>query len=158
MVVTSSDIGDEAFLAQAVRVKQRSRLAGDRIESNIMGSPASQRAIAVIDRTADLGAAAAAVVGARVSFCGRSPYAPDLVLVNEFVMDDFVDEVSRFMAPVSTTSVPIAEGKPRSGSETTALIRQLQKDPSVRIILDNAQGCVVKVSSRSVCTVQACGR
>ena len=49
--------------------------------------------IAVVDRTADLETAAKALVDARMQFGGRSPYAPDIVLVNEFVKTDFVQAV-----------------------------------------------------------------
>jgi len=48
-------------------------------------SPSQSRVIAVVDRTADLTKAAAALVTARLGFGGNSPYAPDVVLVNEYV-------------------------------------------------------------------------
>ncbi|KAK3378388.1 Aldehyde/histidinol dehydrogenase [Podospora didyma] len=59
-------------------------------------SPAKGRAVAVVDRTANIEEAARAIVRARLSFGGTSPYAPDLVLVNEFVKEQFVQSCSRY--------------------------------------------------------------
>lgn len=52
---------------------------------NVSSSPA----VAIVDRSADIANAVEHIVRARFSFCGTSPYAPDLVFVNEFVVDDF---------------------------------------------------------------------
>lgn len=49
--------------------------------------------IAIVDRTADLACAAQQLVAARFCFGGTSPYAPDIVLVNEFVKKDFTELV-----------------------------------------------------------------
>lgn len=57
-------------------------------------SPA--RCVAVVDGSADIDAAAKAITAARFSFGGRSPYAPDLVLVNEFAKKDFFEACSRY--------------------------------------------------------------
>lgn len=54
-------------------------------------SSSKARTIAMVDRTADIDAAAHAIVGARFRFQGASPYAPDLVIVNEFVKKDFIE-------------------------------------------------------------------
>lgn len=68
------------------------------------------RVVAVVDRTADLSSAAEALVAARFSFGGTSPYAPDLVLVNEFSKRDFLEHVLhhaiRYTA-ASTSTAPI---------------------------------------------------
>jgi hypothetical protein len=59
------------------------------IHGTLLALPSSQRTVAVVDRTADIGAAAEAIVHARFSHAGESPYAPDLVLVKEFVVKAF---------------------------------------------------------------------
>lgn len=64
-------------------------------KANELLSPASSSVVAVVDRTADLSLAARELVQARSLFAGRSPYAPDVVLVNEFVAKDFLDAVFR---------------------------------------------------------------
>ncbi|KKY21022.1 putative aldehyde dehydrogenase [Diplodia seriata] len=61
--------------------------------SSLILSPASSLAVAVVERNADLGAAAKALVTARFGFGGRSPYAPDVVLVNEFAKEAFLNAV-----------------------------------------------------------------
>ncbi|KAK0741126.1 hypothetical protein B0T18DRAFT_472524 [Schizothecium vesticola] len=63
-------------------------------------SAARTRAVAVVDRTADVEAAARAIVRARFGFAGQSPYAPDLVLVNEYVKKDFFEACTRFATGV----------------------------------------------------------
>lgn len=56
--------------------------------TRMLESPFS-RAVAVVDRSADIDLAASQIIRARTSFCGRSPYAPDVVLVNEFAIKQF---------------------------------------------------------------------
>lgn len=62
---------------------------------NELRSPSNSRCVAVVDRTADIESAAKAIATARFSFGGTSPYAPDLVLVNEFVKKEFFEACSR---------------------------------------------------------------
>ncbi|KAH0345426.1 aldehyde dehydrogenase PutA, partial [Aureobasidium melanogenum] len=58
----------------------------------VLRSPkASLLVLALIDRSADIVSAARSVVQARIFFQGRSPYAPDITLVNEFVVKEFID-------------------------------------------------------------------
>ena len=54
--------------------------------------PAAQRAIAIVDRSADVPAAAKAIASSRCTFQGTSPYAVDVVLVNEWVGKEFLEE------------------------------------------------------------------
>ncbi|KAK3685688.1 Aldehyde/histidinol dehydrogenase [Podospora appendiculata] len=58
-------------------------------------SSTTARVVAVVDRTADIEAAAQAITRARFIFGGTSPYAPDLVLVNEFVKARFFEACLR---------------------------------------------------------------
>ncbi|KAF7528392.1 hypothetical protein G7054_g10160 [Neopestalotiopsis clavispora] len=46
--------------------------------------------VAIVDRTANVEQAANEICRARFRFKGRSPYAPDVILVNEWVRDEFV--------------------------------------------------------------------
>lgn len=71
--------------------------------------------MAIVDRSADLDAAARAITTARFSFGGSSPYAPDLVLVNEFVKKEFFEACSRY------ASLSFAG---QSGAKTAALGNQ----------------------------------
>jgi hypothetical protein len=70
--------------------------------------------VAVVDRTADLAGAADALVAARFGFGGRSPYAPDVVLVNEFVKEPFLSAlVQAAMAFRPTLGLLDAAGVPQ---------------------------------------------
>ncbi|CAN8095659.1 unnamed protein product [Discula destructiva] len=83
---------DTASLDGAVIVDQTSLAspkAGQLPSSN-------SRCIAIVDGSTDIDAAAKAITTARFSFGGRSPYAPDLVLVNEFFKKDFFEACSRY--------------------------------------------------------------
>ena len=73
------------------------------------------RAIAIVDRTADIDAAAKAIVTARFSFQGMSPYAPDLVVVNEFVKKNFFQACTRY-ASQEFASHPAAARSPQHPS------------------------------------------
>lgn len=48
-----------------------------------------KRVVAIVDRSADIAHAAHQIMRSRFNFNGQSPYAPDLVLVHEFVVKDF---------------------------------------------------------------------
>ncbi|PQE22030.1 aldehyde dehydrogenase protein [Rutstroemia sp. NJR-2017a BBW] len=63
---------------------------------NQLVSNSSARTIAVLDRAADIDAAAKAIVTARFSFNGTSPYSPDLVIVNDFIKNEFTEACSRY--------------------------------------------------------------
>lgn len=64
------------------------------------------KVIAIVDRTADLSAAAGHLVRARFAFGGTSPYAPDLVLVNEFVSKKFTEHVVEHAKRFISTAEP----------------------------------------------------
>lgn len=53
------------------------------------------RTAAVVDRTARIANAAKDLVTARFSFCGLSPYAPDVVFVNEFSLKEFCNAAAQ---------------------------------------------------------------
>lgn len=46
--------------------------------------------VAIVDRTADLKLATKEILGSRTLFSGKGPYAPNFILVNEFVEQDFI--------------------------------------------------------------------
>lgn len=115
----------------------------------------SGRVIAVVDRTADLSSAAEALVAARFSFGGTSPYAPDLVLVNEFVKRDFVEQVLkqaiRYLATTSNTTDGKAnstsQNKRRDASEALNAFSKTQ-DWQMNIITQGSSGAVVELTNK----------
>ncbi|KAK8041325.1 hypothetical protein PG994_014332 [Apiospora phragmitis] len=96
-------IADSSILETALLVDQTSASSppspssnANRSLTNQLLSATTTRTVAIVDRTADIQAAARAITSARFSFGGTSPYAPDLVLVNEFVKQDFFEACSKY--------------------------------------------------------------
>lgn len=99
-------IPDQSTVDEAILVDQTGDGPARTLTSQLLSS-ANARCIAIVDRTADIEAAAKAITTARFSFGGSSPYAPDLVLVNEFVKRDFFEACSRF----ATSAFAAAESR-----------------------------------------------
>ncbi|KAK8855267.1 Aldehyde/histidinol dehydrogenase [Apiospora arundinis] len=90
-------ITDSSILETALLVDQTSASSNTTSSlTNQLLSSTSTRTVAIVDRTADIQAAAKAITNARFSFGGTSTYAPDLVLVNEFVKQDFFEACSKY--------------------------------------------------------------
>ncbi|KAK7509192.1 Aldehyde/histidinol dehydrogenase [Phyllosticta citriasiana] len=118
-------------------------------------SPTAARVLAIVDRTADVAAAARDLVAARFAFGGRSPYAPDLVLVNEFVKTAFLEaavrETIRFLATDGSgkaNGVANGDVKPRREKDDAELA-ELKAAEGVRIVTSGANGAVVEIESRT---------
>ncbi|KAG8624814.1 hypothetical protein KVT40_007881 [Elsinoe batatas] len=107
--------------------------------ANHIASPTSTLSIALVDRNADFDAAARALINARFSFRGRSPHAPDLVLVNEFVKKDLLQALVR-AGIASADSTPLANGalekRKRSYASLRSLISDLEKNDGRVIVQD----------------------
>ncbi|KFY35727.1 hypothetical protein V494_05662 [Pseudogymnoascus sp. VKM F-4513 (FW-928)] len=56
----------------------------------------SARSIAIVDRDTDIEFAAKTIIKARFSFQGTSPYSPDLIIVNEYIKNQFTEACSRY--------------------------------------------------------------
>ncbi|KAI1849467.1 hypothetical protein JX265_012716 [Neoarthrinium moseri] len=91
----SKTINDSSILDAALLVDQTSGASSTSLTNQLLSSSAT-RTVAVVDRTADIQLAAKAITNARFSFGGTSPYAPDLVLVNEFVKQEFFEACSKY--------------------------------------------------------------
>ncbi|KAB2573921.1 hypothetical protein BFW01_g3637 [Lasiodiplodia theobromae] len=119
-------------------------------------SPAAARAVALVERNADLGAAARALVTARFGFGGRSPYAPDVVLVNEFAKEAFlnavVQESIKYMAVAGEKSNGAAvngrvgDGRGKGGG--VSVVEQLKNEAGVRVVTAGANGAILDVEKR----------
>lgn len=110
-------------------------------------SPSKERTIAIVDRSAKVAEAAKALVAARFALGGRSPYSPDLVLVNEFVMKPFLESViqhaSRYLAGENGESRRILS------SRSKGLLGSLQKDRSVHVLVSGTDWGIIDVHDRS---------
>ncbi|KAF2113758.1 Aldehyde/histidinol dehydrogenase [Lophiotrema nucula] len=94
-----------------------------------------RRVIAVVDRSADLSAAAESLVNARFAFAGTSSYAPDLILVNEFVKKEFLELVLRHAIRFLAGSGDIATNDSTSEKQT----HNANTDKSLQKLSENAR-------------------
>jgi hypothetical protein len=115
-------------------------------------SPSQSRVVCVVDRSADIEQAARATVRARFSFQGRSPYAPDVVLVNEFRQKQFcnavVQEVTRHFAEQidSNSNGSISKRERREGSR---LLKEVRDEHAATVFVSSATGSVVHLKERT---------
>jgi hypothetical protein len=77
--------------------------------SNQLLSHSNGRALAVVDRTADITLAAKTLASTRLSPYDTSPYSPDLVIVNSFVIEEFVDACLKYAESIYLHSSPAGE-------------------------------------------------
>ncbi|KAK7890537.1 hypothetical protein LTR67_007745 [Exophiala xenobiotica] len=118
-------------------------------------SQLSAKVVAVVDRSANVSEAASMVGTSRVSFNGRSAYAPDIVLVNEFVADDFLFHlVQTITSPMSTTSPTASQARSKTQPDTQSpTMKELENTEGLRIIMSGANGTIVEVrDSRPICS------
>lgn len=113
------------------------------------------RVIAVVDRTADLSSAAEALVSARFSFGGTSPYAPDLVFVNEFVKRDFVEQVLkhgiRYLAATSSNGTATSTSQPKKRNANNALATLSEsKNWQTHVITQGTTGAIVELINKDI--------
>ena len=110
--------------------------------------------IAVVDRGADIDQAAAAVVRARFSRAGGSPYAPEIVLVNEFIMDKFTSCLLKHLSDQPTDggdvrNLPLnaTQQKPHRQNRQDGLDIAGKSD-GVEVIFRGSKGSIVEVQDR----------
>ena len=85
--IATSQITDVDFLKQCLIVDQRGTNGPG---TSFLHHHCDRPTIAVIDRVADAAAAAKAIIRSKFQFGGKSSYAVDAVLVNEWVKDQFL--------------------------------------------------------------------
>jgi hypothetical protein len=146
--IASSPVRDAALLKLAVHVDQNS--SEDWPRGNQLASPSHSRAFAVVDRTSDIKLAARELVAARFTFDGTSPYAPDLVLVNEFVKQEFVQAVVEEGRKLTSTTKTYGEEKSSKPNRTSAALEALKKtDSNLQILVQESSTLVVELPTRS---------
>lgn len=148
---------DESFLTKCVVVQAREE-PQDIPASTRLVSPASARVVAVVDRTANFDEAAKAIVRARTGFSGKSPYAPDLVLVNEFMLEQFTNAaVTHFTKHLSAVVAGNGQAngglngaavKPRRKEQKSALGEKELNEDGVNVVLSGGNGRIISVADR----------
>ncbi|KAK7910841.1 hypothetical protein PG985_013322 [Apiospora marii] len=117
--ITDSSILETALLVdQTSASSSPSSITTNSLTNQLLSSTRS-RTVAIVDRTADIQAAAQAITNARFGFGGTSPYAPDLVLVNEFVKQDFFEACSKYATLAFARESSVAKKVSGNQSEET---------------------------------------
>ena len=115
-------------------------------------SPSQSRVVCVIDQTANIEQAARAIVRARFSFKGRSPYAPDTILVNEFrqkhLCNAIVQEATKHFAEHidSNSNGSVSKRERREGSQ---LLKDVRDEDTATELVSGASGSVIHVKQRT---------
>lgn len=118
-------------------------------KSTQLVSPSQARVVAVVDRTANLEEVAKAIVTARFSFGGKSPYAPDVVLVNEFAKKAFMTAVVKESIDFLTTeNGSVGKGDSRRKQEGRKLLDEVRDSDLARIVTSGANGAILDVEKR----------
>lgn len=105
----------------------------------------SNPVIALVERDAQVEEAARALVAARFGRGGKSPYAPDVVLVNEWVKKRFVKAAVQYKGALDADDAYIQDG----GSKQKDFVKNIEEEDSV-IISTGARGTIMDVRNRSV--------
>ncbi|OHW98107.1 aldehyde dehydrogenase [Colletotrichum incanum] len=119
-------ITDASLLEQAILVDQTKTSPLPSARANHLVSANAARAVAIVDRTADVEAAAKAITAARFGFGGQSPYAPDLVLVNEYVKKDFFEACSKHATLAFARETTVRRTSNNSSDETRRAVHEAE--------------------------------
>lgn len=109
-------------------------------------SETQNRVVAIVERDADIDAAAKSLVAARFGLKGKAPCAPDVVLVNEWVKKDFLGAVSRHS--VALMGPAAAEARTTRSLSASGLVREVLKEGSGSVLSTSSFGSVVEVENR----------
>lgn len=141
----SSPVRDPAILNEAIVVDQNSDERWPR--ANQLASPSSSCTFAVVDRTADVRIAARELTAARFGFGGSSPYAPDLVLVNEFVKSDLLQALAEETRKIASSGEKSELSAPSRASGKIEALKKI--DPDMQIAVRKSKAVVVDLTARN---------
>jgi hypothetical protein len=110
-------------------------------------STGTLRTAAIVDRTANLAVAAADLVISRFAFNGRSPYSPDIILVNEFCAQSFFDLLAKKAPSYLGSASQQAKNVPKRGNGPS-LLEQVSSEQSCRVIVSGTGWAVAQVQDR----------
>lgn len=119
-------ITDQSLLDSAILVDQTGNPSGVTRASHLV-SANTARTVAVVDRTADIEAAAKSITAARFGFGGQSPYAPDLVLVNEYVKKEFFEACSKHASLAFARETTVRRASDNQNEETRRVVDEAEE-------------------------------
>lgn len=105
------------------------------------------RAVAIIDRTANVPQAASTVGSACISFTGNSNYSPDVILVNEYVADDFITNLVRAVTSKKNGEISQIHSNVNSNSHSS-LLKEIENNEGCKLIMSGSAGSVVEITDR----------
>lgn len=112
--------------------------------SNHLASQTDALVAAVVERDADIPAAARALVLARFGLRGASPYAPDIVLVNEWVKKEF-------LVAVTQSCISLAEAGGMGSAKRgvgQGFLDEVVKEGSASVVSAGKDGVVLDIENR----------
>lgn len=116
----------------------------------LLSSP-SATTVAVVDRTADTVEAARAIGKSKRSFGGQSHYAPDIVLVNDFVADEFITSLVRDVLASKPKIDALPTNSPsRLELEAQKSLKEVEARSGLRVIVSGPGGSIVDIVDRYV--------
>ncbi len=111
------------------------------------GDATGASVVAIVDRTANVSQAASTIGSSRISFKGKSSYAPDIVLVNEFVADDFIFHLVRAVTSKETPPISQYPSKTHSDSDPSVL-KEAEDNEGCRLVNSGANGRIIEITDR----------
>jgi acyl-CoA reductase-like NAD-dependent aldehyde dehydrogenase len=143
--VTHGTVDDADLGHPHVRVLQNGSASAP-LSHHLVSDPEA-RVVAVIERDADLELAAQELVKSRFALRGRSPYAPDMVLVNEWVKRPFLEAVVRHAVRFGADEGKKSPARTAPGQSLSELVRS---EKGVNVLSWSSSGAVVEVEERCV--------
>lgn len=141
----SEERPSDAFMSRVTLVLQQHLSTEAVTRTSQVVSTVSSKTVGVVDRTAPVQEAAKLLVSACFAFGGRSPYSPDVVLVNENVLQPFLEAVIQHSSKYSrVTQTNEEERKPSSSSDSGSL-KRLGEAPGTRVVVSGSDWGVVEV-------------
>lgn len=111
----------------------------------------SVKVVAVVDRSANIPDAASIIGASRAAFNGNSNYSSSLVLVNEFVADDFLFHLTQaIVAPVQGKRA-ISKSSSQSKGVRDGLNQlkdELERNDNLKVIISSENGSILEIQNR----------
>ncbi|KAJ5372047.1 aldehyde dehydrogenase PutA [Penicillium concentricum] len=126
---------DDGFLRSAIVLSQQSQ-------------PEELRTVAIVDRTANLEDAVVDLVISCFAFNGRSPYSPDVILVNDFCVQPFIDLLIKHAPSYLGRGLQQAKKVPRKGSGAS-LLERIASEEGCQVVVSGTGWAVAKVQDRN---------
>ena len=138
---------NDDFLRQCMVIDQKNSITTENVKS-LLKSQTTMGVVAIVDRTADVAAAARTIAMSTILFGGKGPYAPSCILVNEFVEKKFSQLYEDYASTTTKSSLNGVNGELGAGKKD-ALNGGLHK--SLPLLRSNGPPTLINRYVLSVC-------